>query len=173
VFTPLAMEDSSFIWQSRFEADHAAPHDDGFRPGAKFKPAAANAAYSLQTTAADYARFLQAVLLGARLEASTSRLWLTPQVNLPQGRYESLEAVAPDRDLAVAWGLGWGLKPEHGTFFHWGWNVGANAFAIGSPTRGTALALFTNGDGGTEIVPDVVATLFPGRRPSLAWLGYP
>ncbi|MGH2669417.1 MAG: hypothetical protein ACRDH5_09950, partial [bacterium] len=56
--------------------------------------------------------------------------------------------------------------------FHWSWNVGANAFAIGSPARGIALVLFTNGANGTEIVPEVVATIFPGHRPSLAWLGY-
>jgi len=153
-------------------ADYAAPHDDALHPGAKFKPTAANAAYSLQTTAADYARFLQAVLAGARLEPSTARLWLTPQVNPPQGRHESLEAEAPVRDPAVAWGLGWGVESYLGTFFHWGWNVGANAFAIGSPARGTALVLFANGDNGTTIVPEIVATIFPGRRPSLAWLGY-
>ena len=172
VFAPLGMRDSSYVWQNRFAADYAVPHDDALRPGAKFKPVEANAAYSLQTTAADYGRFLQAVLAGARLEAATARLWLTPQVNLPRGRYESLEAETPDRDPAVAWGLGWGLEPELGTFFHWGWNVGANAFAIGSPARGTALALFANGDNGTEIVPEIVATIFPGHRPSLAWLGY-
>jgi CubicO group peptidase (beta-lactamase class C family) len=172
VFAPLGMRDSSFVWQHRFEADYAAPHDDALRLGAKFKPVEANAAYSLQTTANDYARFLLAVLAGARLEAATARLWLTPQVNPPQGRYESLDAEAPDRDPAVAWGLGWGLEPEPGTFFHWGSNVGANAFAIGSPARKTALVLFANGDNGTELVPEVVATLFPGRRPSLAWLGY-
>jgi len=172
VFAPLGMRDSSFVWQNRFDANYAAPHDDALHPGAKFKPGAANVAYSLQTTAADYARFLQAVLAGVRLEAKTARLWLTPQVNPPQGRYESLEAEVPDRDPAVAWGLGWGLEPELGTFFHWGWNVGANAFAFGSPTRETALVLLTNGDYGTEIVPEIVAAIFPGHRPSLAWLGY-
>ncbi len=94
VFAPLEMRDSSFVWQGRFEADHAAPHDDALRPGAKFKPVEANAAYSLQTTAADYARFLEAVLAGTRLDAATAPLWLAPQVNPPQGHYESLGAEA-------------------------------------------------------------------------------
>ena len=172
VFAPLGMRDSSFVWQTRFEPDYADPHDEAIQPGSKLKPAEANAAFSLQTTVADYARFLLAVLGAERLTASTARLWLTPQVNPPQGRFESLEAAAPERDLAVAWGFGWGLEPDHGTFFHWGSNPGANAFAIGSRASGTALVMFANGDNGVAAVPEVVASLFPGHRPALAWLGY-
>src|SRR5262249_28456932 len=74
-----------------------------------------------------------------------------------RGLLASLEPESPETDAAVAWGLGWGLEPAFGTFFHWGWNMGANAFAIGSREQKTAVVLFANGDGGTGIVPEIVA----------------
>ena len=172
VFAPLRMRDSSFVWQERFESDYALPHDEAQQPGIKVKPADANAAYSLQTTAADYARFLGAVLAGATLQPATARLWLVSLVNVPKDRLQCLDPDGPELDRHVAWGLGWGLEPEPGTFFHWGSNIGASGFAIGARGSGTALVAFTNSDNGLSIMPEIVGAIIPGARPSLAWLGY-
>jgi CubicO group peptidase (beta-lactamase class C family) len=60
---PLEMRQSSFVLQS-----YADPRDAALIPDLKKKPTIANTAASLQTTARDYARFLQAVLSGARLK---------------------------------------------------------------------------------------------------------
>jgi CubicO group peptidase (beta-lactamase class C family) len=173
VFAPLRMRRSSFVWQARFEADHALPHDEARQPGLKFKPTNGNAAYSLQTTAADYARFLEAVLAGAGLRAATARLWLDPCANVPKDRFQCLDPETPELDRRVAWGLGWGLERDAGTFFHWGANAGASAFAIGAPGRGTAMVALTNSDNGLAIMPEIVRPIIPGAGPSLAWLGYP
>jgi CubicO group peptidase (beta-lactamase class C family) len=172
VFAPLRMRHSSFVWQERFEPDHALPHDEAQRPGTKVKPADGNAAYSLQTTAADYARFLQAVLAGAALQPATARLWLDPCVNVPKDRFQCLDSDGPALDRRVAWGLGWGLEPDSGTFFHWGSNVGASGFAIGERGSRTAIVAFTNGDNGLSIMSEIVGAVIPGARPSLAWLGH-
>jgi CubicO group peptidase (beta-lactamase class C family) len=172
VFAPLRMRHSSFVWQARFEADYAVPHDETQQPGIKVKPTEGNAAYSLQTTAADYARFLEAVLAGAGLRAATARLWLDPCANVPKGQFQCLDPEAPELDRHVAWGLGWGLERDPGTFFHWGANPGATAFAIGAPGRGTAMVAFMNSDNGLSMMPKIVGTVIPGARPSLAWLGY-
>ena len=77
-------------------------------------------AASLQTTADDYARFLEAVLSGAGLRRDTARQWLDPQVHM--------------HDAQIAWGLGWGLETSSGTFFRWGdYDQGRfKAFAMGS-----------------------------------------
>jgi hypothetical protein len=77
----------------------------------------------------------------------------------------------PELDQRLAWGLGWGLEPAAGAFFHWGANPGFEAFAIGSPQADAALAAFTNGDNGLALMPDIVAELLPGDHPSLDWLG--
>jgi CubicO group peptidase (beta-lactamase class C family) len=74
VFEPLEMRRSSYIWQPAFDGAHADPHNAGSSPQSKKKPTEANVAYSFQTTAPDYARFLGAVLSGARLKRETARL---------------------------------------------------------------------------------------------------
>lgn len=62
VFGPLGMKHSSYVWNPAFENEVAAGHDIGGTPADLFKPDQANAAASLETTAEDYAIFLDAIL---------------------------------------------------------------------------------------------------------------
>jgi CubicO group peptidase (beta-lactamase class C family) len=175
VFEPLGMHRSSFIWQSAFDANYADPHDAAAAPGTKNKPDAANAAASLQTTADDYARFLHAVLSGARLKSETAQLWLEPQVHLRRRCVQWFRPDLPEDDTQVAWGLGWGLEPDSGTFFQWGDNDRGRfkAFAMGSTRQRCAVVVFTNGFHGMAIMPDLIGDSLSGPHPAFAWLGYP
>jgi CubicO group peptidase (beta-lactamase class C family) len=175
VFEPLQMLRSSYLWEPAFDADYADPHDATRVPDAKKKPTAVNTAASLQTTADDYARFLQAVLSGTRLQPQTARLWLTPQVPLRHRCVQCLAGNLPEADIGLAWGLGWGLEPRSGTFFQWGDNDRGRfkAFAIGSLQQGTACVVFSNGFNGMAIMPELIAETFPGPHPAFAWLNYP
>jgi CubicO group peptidase (beta-lactamase class C family) len=172
VFDPLDMKHSSFVWRADFEADFAAPHDAKPEPGNKRPPSRALSASTLHTTAADYARFLQAVLSGARLKPETAKQWLDPQVRLRQHCIQCISTDRSDADQHVAWGLGWGLEPNGGTFFHWGDNDQFKAFVIGSRSDRSALVVFTNGFNGMAIMPDIVHQLMPGDHPAFAWLDY-
>jgi CubicO group peptidase (beta-lactamase class C family) len=172
VFKPLDMKRSSYVWRADFEADYAAPHDSKPAPGNKRRPAKAGSASTLHTTAADYARFLQAVLSGARLKPETAKQWLEPQIRLQQRCIQCLSTDQPQADQHVAWGLGWGLEADGARFFHWGDNSQFKAFVVGSRSDQSALVVFTNGANGMAIMPDIVQQLMPGDHPAFVWLNY-
>lgn len=161
IFEPLGMHRSSYTWQPAFDANYADPHDAEGTPGTKNKPSVPNTAASLQTTGGDFARFLQAVLSGTGLRPDTARLWFEPQIHLPETQ--------------VAWGLGWGLEPNSGTFFQWGDNDRGRfkAFVMGSTQERRAVVVFTNGFHGMAIMPELIGATMPGPHPAFAWLGYP
>jgi CubicO group peptidase (beta-lactamase class C family) len=161
IFVPLGMHRSSYNWQSAYDANYADPHDAEMTPGIKIKPSEPNTAASLQTTADDFARFLEAVLSGAGLKPETARLWLEPQVHI--------------QDTQIAWGLGWGLETRSGTFFQWGdYDQGRfKAFAMGSMQQRRATVVLTNGFHGMAIMPELIGQSLPGPHPAFAWLGYP
>src|SRR5207249_3455366 len=85
VFGPLGMSSSSYVWQERYDSLKATGHDAAGDPAEKRKPAEANSASSLQTTAGDYARFMIAIMNGAGLKESTIKEMLRPQIKVDEG----------------------------------------------------------------------------------------
>lgn len=160
IFEPLRMHRSSYVWQPAFEPNSADPHDSEQVPGARTRPSTPNSAATLQTTADDYARFLNAVLSRAGLKQETARFWHEPQVHM---------------DTGMAWGLGWGLETKSGTFFQWGDSDRGRfkAFVMGSMQQRSAVVVLTNGFNGMSIMPELIGRSLPGAHPAFAWLGYP
>ena len=131
------MTRSSFAWDWRFDQNRAYPHNDFGRPTVGWKPGQGNAAATLQTTAADYVRFLLRVQDGSSLRPETAQLLLRPHIEVRHAKPEALEPEAEDVATDIAWGLGWGLDPNEGTFLHWGNNGSFKAFTVGSVKAGT------------------------------------
>lgn len=140
VLGPLAMSSSSFVWEERFEAVHAAPHDAKGRQGKKWRPRVALAAGTLQTTASDYAAFLLSVLGDGPARDGS---WLAPESRI---------------DDRLGWSLGWGYEKadEGNLFWQWGDDGPFKALVAGSRDSGTAVVVFTNGERGLRVARPVV-----------------
>ena len=152
--------------------NRAWPHDAFGNEALSHKPGEANAAWSLQTNAADYARFLCATLTDDNAAPAGDPPFGSCLV-LKSGTCGA-QCLEPKEDVAtgVSWGLGWGLEPPEGTFFHWGDNGPFTAFAIETASERSAFVAFANGASGLAIMPDLVAPFFPGTRPCFPWLDY-
>lgn len=168
VFGPLGMKNTSYVWKEEFEARYAAPHDDLGFPLNKYRPEEGNAAHSLQTTAADYAKFLLAMLQPKGLKAATVKMMLSAET----GAGHSFSG--PQGNSPVSWGLGWGLQesPMGKAFWHWGDNGAFRCFVMAYPDSGKALVYFTNSNLGLRIVPVVAQHFFGEECPAWKWLGY-
>jgi len=141
VFAPLDMRQSSFVDASAPTYGEAVGHDRQGHALPRDRFLHASAAFSLRTTAGDYARFL-AAMLGTNddgpLDAVNRRTLLSSQIVV-------------DSVLSLRWALGWALAPA--TFFHWGSNPGFKSFVMGDPTRGRGFVMLTDGDNGLELAP--------------------
>ncbi len=149
VFGPLGMSRSSYRWQPAFEDNHATAHNRFGAPTPSPRFDQANVAYSLQTTAADYGRFLVALLNGEGLKPATAQALFSQQTPVGQTLHDTTK-----RSTALGWGLGVGLLHQAGNdgFWHWGDNGDFRCFAYVSRTRRQGLVYFTNSRNGLSLM---------------------
>ncbi len=165
LLVPLGMERSSYVWTPELDANLATGHKaDGTRlERARYRHA--NAAYSLVTTASDYARFLAALLDPASaaphgLSAASVAVMLKHQARACAR--DPIERPGRARGREVWWGLGWGLNStaEGDVVYHSGANrTGFRSYAQFSPGRGTGIVVMTNGIGGGELWTRLIAAV--------------
>jgi CubicO group peptidase (beta-lactamase class C family) len=150
VFEPLGMTRSSYVWQERFEGNAAHAKDWLWRVAPIDRWAEPNAAYTLLTTAPDYARFVAAVLTGRGLSPATWQAFLTP-----------VRETSPGTAMAL------GVRVEDGRngriFYHSG-NNGRRftCYMTGDVGRGTGFVYFTNASNGTSLVEALGGPVFRG-----------
>ena len=165
LFSPLGMEHTSYVWTPALDANLATGHKaDGTRlERARYRHA--NAAYSLVTTASDYARFLASLLDPGRaaphgLSATTVAAMLRHQIRAEAS--EPIERPGRAKGREVFRGLGWSLNTTAAgdVVSHSGANrTGFRSYCQFSPERGTGIVILTNGLGGSELWPRLIAAL--------------
>jgi CubicO group peptidase (beta-lactamase class C family) len=108
-----------------------------------------NAAASMVTTAADYAKFVAAAIRN-------------PDIAKEQIHIRPL----------LGWGLGWGIERFAGREYVWQWgdNGGYKNFVAAEPATGDAVFVFTNGDSGARIYDRLVTHATGHDHPALFWV---
>jgi CubicO group peptidase (beta-lactamase class C family) len=174
----LGMEKSSYIWSGEDELSLANGHDEKNKPVAKRVHNDMGAAYSLNTTATDFARFMCAIMQPmphneTYLSPATLDMMLTPHV--------AVNDSAPWQDdwpkqtimlnPQVAWGLGWGIQQNsHTSFWHWGDNFCYTAFAVGFHKEGIGVVIMTNNSKGYDLFEGLCLEAIGSESPAVRWL---
>ncbi len=135
-----------------------------------------NAAGSMETTVADYSRFLSAVMQGSRISQKSWNEMFTPQIRIySAGQFPSLrnDKTGKNDKIELSYGLGWGLMktPDGKAFFKEGHDDGWTHYAIGFPDKGTAMLIMTNSSNGEKIFTRMVEKIMGVNIP-WKWEGY-
>ena len=165
LFEPLGLQHSDFGWTPQIGARQATGHgDDGAAlPTSRYLHP--NAAYTLYTSADDYARLLVEVMKAERgesalLSQSATREMLKHQVVVADR--EPIERPGAAQGQGVYWGLGWSLNStaQGDIAHHSGANrTGFRSFSQFSAARGSGLVILTNGTQGDEVWKRLVAAI--------------
>jgi len=158
VLLPLKLNASSYVWRDAFEGNVAAGHLADGTPIEKRRPERANAAWSLHTTATDFAAFMTNFF--DRDSTRLMRSWLR-ETFTPQAQVEA----------SLSWGLGWGLAGAEGrdSFWHWGSNPGYRCFAAASRDTATGVVVMTNHVDGMRVCREVVRVALGRDHPAFEW----
>ncbi|RAK63562.1 serine hydrolase domain-containing protein [Hymenobacter edaphi] len=177
IFGPLGMTTSSYQWQPRFEADYALGHDATGKPLEKDKDNEPRSASTLETTPADYTRFLTAVLQRRILKPESWQELFRPQISL-----HSVQQMGPlaRRDttrydhLRLAYGLGWGLlhSPYGVGAFKEGHGDGFQHYSIVFPERGIGVLLMSNSDNAESAFQSLLRVTIADTFTPVDWQNY-
>ncbi len=143
VFKPFGMTRSAFYVTAALEGNKAAGHEiDKFSNNSNYTEAMANAAFSLITTAKDYAKFIQKVYVD--------------KVGLSDAMYNEMATIGILQNNTrpnVGRGLGIGIqKNEKGiSFFHGGNNPGFKAFHMVYPADKEFFIFLSNSSVGYDL----------------------
>lgn len=168
VFAPLGMPRTSMIW--RPELGDVIGYDEAgqaLEPRRRRRP---DAAGSMYTTPADYARLLSHVILHPPPEM------LAPQIRIRQKhQFPTLdgETTTANDAIELAYGLGWGVytTPYGKAFFKAGHDDGWRHYAVGF-ANGSGLLIMTNSSNGEAIYRALLEQVLGNRFTPMEWEGF-
>jgi len=177
IFGPFGMTRTSMVWEPRFESDYANGYDEQEHSLGPQRRTHADAAGSMQTTLADYSRFLLAVIEGRGLSGKARDLMLSPQIPiLSRHQFPTLatETTDANRAIRLSYGLGWGLyfTPYGKAFFKEGHDEGWRHYAVIFDDQGTGILIMTNSSNGEAIYQELLETLLKNTYTPMEWEGF-
>jgi CubicO group peptidase (beta-lactamase class C family) len=176
VFLPLGMTNTSFLWVERFDGNFAVNMRTGLRRHIERTRTIPNAAASLLTNAADYAKFLLAVMNGEGLKPQTHKMMLEPQIDVTSRSLHASQNTDTKihESIQLAWSMGWGRFrcSEGDAIFHVGFEEGCDNYAVVFLDRKVGIVLQSAITKLEGIAPAVAKELIGDIYSPFSWLMY-
>ncbi len=164
VFEPLGMQYTSYSWLPIYDSLAVDGYNKSGENRGKGRHPRANVGYTLRTCAADYSKFVQALLNGTGLKPETFETMFETNSG-PAYRYRENNR---ECDKSVAWAMGLGTEnnANHGKIlWHWGDNGSFKALFLVIPAEQKTLVYFTNSAHGHDIIDPITALLLNDPAP--------
>lgn len=177
IFKPIGMSRSSYVWQSSFENDFAYPHNANEETQGRKKRKKAGGLGSLETTIADYSKFIEYVMQDKGLSKKFRKMMISPQIEI-NSKYQfptiSDETTDENKVIQLSYGLGWGLlKSKYGqAFFKEGHDDGWQNYNINFKDKGTSIIIMTNSDNGESIFKELLEKIIGDTFTPWKWENY-
>jgi CubicO group peptidase (beta-lactamase class C family) len=177
VFRPLGMTRTNMTWRLEFETNHAEGYDEQEKALGPQRRLRADAAGSMLTTPRDFARFIEAVMQGERLQSKTRELMLSPQIAI-LSKHEfppfSTETTEENKPIRLSYGLAWGLywTPYGKAFFKEGHDEGWRNYTVCFDEAKTGMVIMTNSSNGEGLYKELLETLLKNMHTPIAWEGF-
>jgi len=177
IFEPLEMKASSYEWKIRFERNYAFGHKQDGEKYKKDKDNEPRGGSTLETTASDYTKFLNAVLNGKLISDTSYNEIFSPQIRIRSltqfGPWASIEANKYD-DINLSYGLGWGyLETPYGNgVFKEGHGNGFQHYSILFPETGSGIMMMVNSDNGESIFKELLEVDLKDTYTPWEWENY-
>ncbi|GDX40532.1 hypothetical protein LBMAG21_08240 [Armatimonadota bacterium] len=131
----------------------------------------------MDTTIADFARFMEAVIQGRGVTKQAKETMLKPYIQIvskTQFPTPSLETTDENRAIRLSYGLGWGLfhTPYGKAYFKEGHDDGWENHVVAFPNKKIALVLMANSSNGDSIFKELLETLIGDKFTPWRWEGY-
>ena len=158
VFDPLGMEYTSYNWLPIYDSLAVDGYNKSCENRGKGRHPRANVGYTLRTCAADYSKFVQALLNRTGLKSETFDVMFDANTgNAIRYRDNHRES---DNHIAWAMGIGTEENANHGKIlWHWGDNGSFKALFLVIPAEQTTLVYFTNSAYGHDIINQMTSLL--------------
>lgn len=177
IFDPLQMNNTSYTWQPEFEDDYANGHTRDNRIFKKDTDNEARAPSTLETTLADYNKFLLAALNEQLISRESWKEIFTPQIRIRSRRQFgplAMEDGALNDNIALSYGLGWGWfqTPYGKAVFKEGGGSGFQHYSILFPKAKKGVLIMTNSFNGGSVFKELLEVAIRDIYTPWEWNNY-
>ncbi len=177
VFEPLEMKNTSYLWQERFETTYCNGHTTEQRIVKKDKRNRAEAAGSIETNLIDYSLFMKHVLKLTKAKSDVTSVLFKPNFRIrTKAQFGPLSLVEShdNDDIALSYGLGWGLLQSPYGFgaFKEGHGEGFQHYTIIFPEKETGIVILANSDNAESIFKELLEITIGDTYTPWEWENY-